>query len=324
MGLDTLVPTVMRQGRGGTPPSADGVPSGWARYAWSILTAVVILGGCATTDLGSRAPRTLSLTQEEQAIQGMQRIESLVTTGDPFRHLIYKHPGLGQPSGERENGENKKIRGTREIGEIKELHVYLEGDGRPWLTRYQVASDPTGQDLLALRLMARDPVASIYVGRPCYHGFATDPACGPWWWTHGRYSPEVVRTLVEAIRGILPPRPPARITLIGYSGGGVLALLMAPHLEGVVQVITIAANLDTDAWAEYHGYSPLSGSLNPARQIPLDEGIRQLHLIGDQDARVPLASLSAYLARNPKATLRILPAFDHHCCWEEHWPDILR
>ena len=323
MGLDTLVPTVMRQGRGGTPPSADGVPSGWARYAWSILTAVVILGGCATTDLGSRAPRTLSLTQEEQAIQGMQRIESLVTTGDPFRHLIYKHPGLGQPSGERENGENKKIRGTREIGEIKELHVYLEGDGRPWLTRYQVASDPTGQDLLALRLMARDPVASIYVGRPCYHGFATDPACGPWWWTHGRYSPEVVRTLVAAIRGILPPRPPARITLIGYSGGGVLALLMAPHLEGVVQVITIAANLDTDAWAEYHGYSPLSGSLNPARQAPLDEGIRQLHLIGDQDARVPLASLTAYLARNPKANLRILPGFDHHCCWEEHWPDIL-
>jgi pimeloyl-ACP methyl ester carboxylesterase len=99
---------------------------------------------------------------------------------------------------------------------------------------------------------------------------------------------------------------------------------MAPHLEGVVRVITIAANLDTDAWTEHHGYSPLSGSLNPARQPPLDESIRQLHLIGDQDARVPLASLTAYLARNPKATLRILPGFDHHCCWEEHWPDIIR
>ncbi len=220
-----------------------------------------------------------------------------------------------------ENGENEE---NGVMGEIRELHVYLEGDGRPWLTRYQVASDPTGQDLLALRLMARDPVASIYLGRPCYHGLAGDPGCQPWWWTHGRYSPEVVRTLVAAIRGILPPRPPARITLIGYSGGGVLALLMAPHLEGVVQVITIAANLDTDAWAEYHRYSPLSGSLNPSRQAPLDEGIRQLHLIGDQDARVPLASLTAYLARNPKVTLRILPGFDHHCCWEEHWPDILR
>lgn len=218
-------------------------------------------------------------------------------------------------------GENEE---NGVMGEIRELHVYLEGDGRPWLTRYQVASDPTGRDLLALRLMARDPVASIYLGRPCYHGFATDPPCGPWWWTHGRYSPEVVRTLVAAIRGILPPRPPARITLIGYSGGGVLALLIAPHLEGVEQVITIAANLDTDAWAEHHGYSPLSGSLNPARQAPLDEGIRQLHLIGDQDARVPLASLTAYQVRNPKATLRILPGFDHHCCWVEHWPNIIR
>jgi hypothetical protein len=56
----------------------------------------------------------------------------------------------------------------------------------------------------------------------------------------------------------------------------------------------------------------------------LEGAIRQLHLIGDQDARVPLASLTAYLARNPKATLRILRGFDHHCCWVEQWPDIAR
>ena len=318
MGLDTLMPALMRQGGGEPHPSAGEVPSGWTRCAWSILAAVVILGGCTTIGPWSRDSQTLSLPHEEQ---GMQRIESMVTTGDPFRHLIYRHSGLGQPVGERKIDENKEF---REIGEIQELHVYLEGDGRPWLTRHQVASDPTGRDLLALRLMARDPLASIYVGRPCYHGLATDRGCQPWWWTHGRYSPEVVRTLVAAIKGILPPRPLARITLIGYSGGGVLALLIAPHLEGVVQVITIAANLDTDAWAEYHGYSPLSGSLNPARQAPLDEDIRQLHLIGNQDARVPLASLTAYLARNPRATLRVLPGFDHRCCWVEQWPDIIR
>ncbi len=254
----------------------------------------------------------------------MQEIESLVTTGDPFRHLIFRHSGLGQSSGERKMKEKQENKEFGENGEIRDLHVYLEGDGRPWLTRHEVAADPTGRDLLALRLMARDPVESIYVGRPCYHGFAADPGCRPWLWTHGRYSSEVIRTLVAAIRGILPPRSQSRITLIGYSGGGVLAILMAPNLEGVVQVITIAANLDTDAWTEYHGYSPLSGSLNPARLAPLDGGIRQLHLIGDQDARVPLASVTTYLARNPKATLRILPGFDHHCCWAEQWPDILR
>lgn len=321
MCLDTLILTTMRLGRGEIHISADGVPSGWACHAWSILTAVVILSGCATTDPGLRDPQTLSPTQEEQ---GMQGIESLVTTGDPFRHLIFRHSGLGQSSGERKIKEKQENKEFGENGEIRDLHVYLEGDGRPWLTRHEVAADPTGRDLLALRLMARDPVASIYVGRPCYHGLGADPRCRPWLWTHGRYSPEVVRTLVAAIKGILPPTPPARITLIGYSGGGVLALLMTPHLEGVVQVITIAANLDTDAWAEHHGYSPLSGSLNPARQAPLEGGIRQLHLIGDQDARVPFASLTAYLARNPKGTLRILPGFDHHCCWEEHWPDIIR
>jgi pimeloyl-ACP methyl ester carboxylesterase len=253
-------------------------------------------------------------------MEGMLGIKPLITTGDPFRHLIYWHSGLGQLAGESEIKETGEI---GKIGETRELHVYLEGDGRPWLSRQEVAQDPTGRDLLALRLMARDPVDSIYVGRPCYHGFAADPGCQPWWWTHGRYSPEVVRSLVAAIRGILPARPPSRIVLIGYSGGGVLAILMAPHLEGVSQVITIAANLDIDAWADHHGYSPLRGSLNPARQAPLDEGLRQLHLIGDQDTRVPHTSLTAYLARNPKATLRILPGFDHRCCWVEQWPDIV-
>ena len=321
------------EGKWGTFPSAGGIPSGWAEGAWTLLAAVVFLGGCAMTEQesgpGPGNPQAIPLPQEGQAMEGMPQmvgIKPLITKGDPFRHLIYWYPGLGQSAGESETMEDKETGENGEsgkIGETSELHVYVEGDGRPWLSRHEVAPDPTGRDLLALRLMARDPVESIYVGRPCYHGFAADPDCQPWWWTHGRYSPEVVRSLVAAIKGIMPARPPSRIVLIGYSGGGVLAILMAPHLEGVSQVITIAANLDTDAWTDHHGYSPLRGSLNPARQAALDKGISQLHLIGDQDTRVPLASLTAYLARNPEANLRILPGFDHRCCWVKQWPDIV-
>lgn len=299
----TLTSDPCRQGRWKTPPAAGGVPSGGGLgHAGLILAAALSLGGCAATQPGSTA--LPALPQEAREIQA---VKPLVTTGAPFRHLILTHPDLEPP--EKERGE---------------LHVYLEGDGRPWLTRQQIASDPTGSDLLALRLMARDPVQSIYVGRPCYHGFAADPGCRPWLWTHGRYSPEVVATMVAAIRSLLPQGPRSRITLIGYSGGGVLAILMAPQLEGVVQVITIGANLDTDAWADHHGYSPLVGSLNPARQTPLEGGIRQLHLVGDQDARVPLASIATYLARNPKASLRVLAGFDHRCCWLEQWPQLLK
>ena len=49
------------------------------------------------------------------------------------------------------------------------------------------------------------------------------------------------------------------VTFVGYSGGGVLAVLIAERLDNVAGVITVGANLDTDAWTEHHGYLPLTG-----------------------------------------------------------------
>ncbi len=235
-------------------------------------------------------------------------MRAFVVSGTDFRHQIYLREG-------KRSGQGSEGR--------REIHIYLEGDGRPWLTRQQVAPDPTGGEPLALRLMAQDSADALYVGRPCYHGLVEDPGCTPWLWTHGRYSPEVVTSMTAAIDRYLPEHPRPRITLIGYSGGGVLALLIAAKLTGVTRVMTIAANLDTDAWTSLHGYSPLTGSLNPASQAPLATGIEEVHLVGARDQRVPPSSIAAYRARNPQATIRILEEFDHRCCWVEHWPEIL-
>lgn len=240
--------------------------------------------------------------REWAAKQGMT---GSVTQGQGFRHLIYT----------RDKSRSADVLPGR-------IHLYLEGDGRPWETRYRVAPDPTPRDPYSLRLMARDGAHAIYVGRPCYHGFASDPGCEPWLWTQGRYSLPVVESMVAAIETVLPSSSRPRITLIGYSGGGVLAVLIAARLEGVDEVISVAANLDIDAWAERLRYSPLDGSLNPATQAPLDQSIRQLHLAGEDDRQVPPATLSAFLRRNPTAELRILEDFDHRCCWVEHWPAI--
>jgi pimeloyl-ACP methyl ester carboxylesterase len=114
-----------------------------------------------------------------------------------------------------------------------------------------------------------------------------------------------------------------RITLIGYSGGGVLALLIASRLDAVDQVITVAANLDVEAWAAHHAYSPLAGSLNPAVLAPLPARVHQLHLAGARDRQVPPATVASFLARNPAASFRIIEGFDHRCCWIEQWPEIL-
>lgn len=222
--------------------------------------------------------------------------------GIGFEHLIYCH-GIS--------------------AKTNEVHVYLEGDGLPWVTRTRVARDPTPRTPLVLGLMAKDSAASLYLGRPCYHGPAQSAGCSPWLWTHGRYSETVVDSMVAALHHALGSESKARITLIGYSGGGVLAMLMAARTENVQAVVTIAANLDTDAWADYHGYSRLNGSLNPAAQPPLDARVRQIHLAGGRDNRVPahLAQLAA--VRQPNTEILTVPGFDHICCWELAWPSIL-
>ena len=114
-----------------------------------------------------------------------------------------------------------------------------------------------------------------------------------------------------------------RAVLIGYSGGGVLAILVAPHVASVVAVVTIAGNLDTDAWTHWHGYLPLEGSLNPATEAALQNPMLQLHLSGARDINVPAALNERFMERVPREDQWIYADYGHVCCWVENWPDIL-
>jgi pimeloyl-ACP methyl ester carboxylesterase len=203
------------------------------------------------------------------------------------------------------------------------LHVYIEGDGIPWVREKWIAADPNPRDLLMLRLMAMDPSPSIYLGRPCYHGASELAPCSAWHWTEGRYSEEVVDSLSLTLADHVKRGRRRRLVLIGHSGGGTLAMLLADRLEDVESVITLAGNLDPDAWCELHAYSPLTGSLNPSLRRPLDGRIRQLHLVGDGDSVVPKELIEDAIAHQPGARLQVLSGCDHTSCWETIWPDIL-
>ena len=50
------------------------------------------------------------------------------------------------------------------------LHVYIEGDGEPFMRNRYISPDPTSKQGLMLSLMALDPAPSVLIGRPCYHG----------------------------------------------------------------------------------------------------------------------------------------------------------
>jgi len=203
------------------------------------------------------------------------------------------------------------------------LHVYLEGDGRPWAYRVFVTPDPTPRQPLMLALMALDPAPSAYVGRPCYNGTAADVGCSHALWTSARYSDAVVESMTGAIRSLVHRHGFDGVRLFGHSGGGTLALLIAGRLSGTRDVVTVAGNLDPDAWTRHHRFLSLRDSLNPSLEARLDDAVRQWHLVGELDQVVPPVLAGAYVRANPAATARVFTGFSHGCCWRRIWPDVL-
>jgi len=129
-----------------------------------------------------------------------------------------------------------------------------------------------------------------------------------------------VSSMTEVVRTVARQAQAQNVMLVGYSGGGVLAVLIAERLDNVAAVITVGANLDVDAWTRYHGYLPLTGSLNPAASTAQHRW-PETHLYGAHDENVPPATADAYFKRFPNAKRR-LEANDHVCCWVEQWPEL--
>jgi hypothetical protein len=205
------------------------------------------------------------------------------------------------------------------------LHVYIEGDGVPWVNENIVNDDPTPKNPLTLSLMQLDNTNAIYLGRPCY--FANylpvkDSKCNPHYWTDARYSQTVVSSMINALNSYARENGYSKLVLIGYSGGGVIATMMACHLPYQTTLVTIAANLDVAAWTQLHGYSPLTLSLDPAKDFFPCRGLTQYHFAAADDWIVPPQTAAKFFERT-HSRLNIFANADHNCCWSKKWQEIL-
>ncbi|CAA7615250.1 alpha/beta hydrolase [Magnetospirillum sp. UT-4] len=209
-----------------------------------------------------------------------------------------------------------------------ELAVYLEGDGFAWAGRGQPSRDPTPRDPVGLAMAARDPApAVLYLARPCQFSGRADPRCHERYWTGARLAPEVVEAAEAAVAAAMQRTGAARLRLVGYSGGGALAALLAARRSPEsTRLVTVAAPLDLEAWTGLHTVSPLSASLSPADHRDRLRAVPQLHLAGAEDAVVPPSLARDWVAGlgGSCAALRVVPGFGHQCCWATLAPDQLK
>jgi pimeloyl-ACP methyl ester carboxylesterase len=196
------------------------------------------------------------------------------------------------------------------------LVVYIEGDGAAWKAGRPPA-DPTPADPLALRLAVADPRRSVaWLGRPCQYADKRLPAtCLPELWTSGRFGSNALAAVGAGVDAAKTASGAERLVLIGHSGGGAIAVLLAARRSDVVGVLTVAAPLDHEGWTRHHGVTPLSDSCDALEALARLNALPQRHFAGSDDNIVPA------VFSGPAAV--VVRGFDHRCCWIEHWQRLL-
>lgn len=212
-------------------------------------------------------------------------------------------------------------------------NVYIEGDGLAYISKRLPSPDPTPRDPVALQLAAADNSENVlYLARPCQYIFPqTKPQpCESRYWTTHRYAPEIIQHYQDVLDMISKRHNISKFNLFGYSGGGVIASVLAAERNDIASLRTVASNLDVGAFIRHHEVSPLSGSLDSADLAPQLANFPQCHFLGAKDEIVPKSVVQSFLKKQRPSLnyvterLVIFTELDHSGeGWAEKWPKIL-
>ncbi|MEL7538148.1 MAG: hypothetical protein AAFM91_13940 [Pseudomonadota bacterium] len=221
-------------------------------------------------------------------------LDSLVVETETFRHRVLANRHAGD-----------------------HLRIYVEGDGEPWIRGQRVAVDPTPAVPLLLELMHDVEHPAVYLGRPCYFGFATSRRCDSRYWTVDRYGDDVVNSMCSAANQLSARYNAKTVELVGYSGGGAIVVGMIDCTDKLTAVKTIAGNLDPERWTEHHGYLPVRYSTKRATVVA------ETHWQCGNDTNVPPAVTAAYFIKRPDATRIVVDDCTHATGWSPIFSDIV-
>ena len=206
--------------------------------------------------------------------------------------------------------------------------IYIEGDGRAWLSRTRPSLNPTPRHPLSLLLATSDNIHEMifYLARPCQFMMSgDDPHCQKKYWTSHRYAEEVVAAYDDLLRQLKQQYQLQQFHLVGFSGGAAIAALVAARRDDVVSLRTVAGNLDTVLFTQLHQVSPTTESLNPVDVAERLSTIPQIHFVGLNDKVSPRDLADSYLAAMPVSSCAVISLQDakHAAGWLALWPQLL-
>ncbi|NIY49334.1 alpha/beta hydrolase family protein [Cedecea colo] len=208
------------------------------------------------------------------------------------------------------------------------LRVYIEGDGFAWKSRSRPSDDPTPHNPVGLMLAMADPSDNVlYLARPCqFAGVPLPTACTPAWWTDKRFSALVIESMNNALSQVVQRYPGAKIELVGYSGGGNIAALLAAQRTDVQSLRTVAGNLDVAYINTLHRVSAMPDAVNAINIAPKLAAMPQIHFSGGADDTVPPAVAKRFqrAAGTRCVQVETVPGMAHGSDWAAIWPRLLR
>lgn len=198
------------------------------------------------------------------------------------------------------------------------VHVYIEGDGHAWATRSRPSLDPTPHRPTALELAAADVSDNVvYIARPCQYRVNESSRCRYPVWTRERF--RHVRPISQVLDQLALKK--RKLILIGFSGGANIAIQMAAQRHDVDGLITVAGNLDSEAFNRFHSLPQEPYGRNGLLLSQL-QGLAQLHLTGTQDRVIPPALTRLQLqseAGSACVQIKRVNGADHHGPWTLDW-----